>query len=724
MTVTLFPQDNSSAGGGSGGNIKERIFLSNDLLNFASANGLSVITTVDPAKINDPYSLLITGSAPKSVYQTILDGIQYTDTKTGNQSTTPRIVTVVVNDGTLNSATQTVTINGFAPAGVAGEPINLALAAPSADHIGPVSLTIAGIPTGWSLSEGSDNGNSTWTVQTNDIAALSITSPASYTGALVLNVAESWTNADGSSGSASISDNVEVFAKGAPIFAWSGDDTLTGAGARDLFVFAQPIGNDTIHNFNASEDQIDLIGFAGFASFDDVKSHLTADATGNAVITLADGQSITLYGVNAAALTASNFVFDQTPVMNNAGTMTIGDGAMLPLSGIINNTGTIALESAGSTTTLELIQHGIMLQGGGQVTLSDNDANFISSAFPGVTLTNVDNTISGAGQLGDGWTTLINQGTIIAAGTHALTIETGSNVVINSGVLEATGPGSLIVNSDVSNSGLIWADGGNIAIEGAVTGTGGALISGGILEFFAASSIDVTFTDGSLDTLVLDNPAAFTGQIFGFAGSSSQGSDLIDLKGVAFDADTSWTYYDSNGSDTGGTLTIYENIEGTATAVDSIRFGNGDYTTKSFVLTGDGSAGVLVADPATSGSGTVIDAGNGGNTLTGTAASDTFVFKAITDSQPGAGNFDTITNFTHNSDHIDLTAIAGANAVQGPVDAANTADAHSISWFVDSLNNQTIVYVNSGNTANHVDMEIHLTGANINLTGSDILHHT
>ncbi|MGA9457751.1 MAG: hypothetical protein WBV43_20035 [Pseudolabrys sp.] len=417
-------------------------------------------------------------------------------------------------------------------------------------------------------------------------------------------------------------------------------------------------------------------------------------------------------------------MFNQTPVTNNAGTMTIGDGALLPLSGTINNTGTIALESAGSTTTLQLIQHGIMLQGGGQVTLSDSDENFISSAIPGVTLTNVDNTISGAGQLGDGWTTVINQGTIIATGTHALTIDTGSNVVINSGVLEATGPGSLIVNSDVSNSGLIWADGGNITIEGTVTGSGGALISGGILEFFAASSIDVTFTDGSLDTLVLDNPAAFTGQIFGFAGSSSQDSDLIDLKGIAFDAGTSWTYYDSDGSDTGGTLTIYENIEGTATAVDSIRFGNGDYTTKSFVLTGDGSGGVLVADPATSGSGTVIDAGNGGNTLTGTAASDTFVFKAITDSQPGAGNFDTITNFTHNSDHIDLTAIAGANAVQGPVDAANTADAHSISWFVDGVNNQTIVYVNSGNTANHVDMEIHLTGANINLTGSDILHHT
>ena len=610
------------------------------------------------------------------------------------------------------------------PAGIAGEPINLALSDPSPDQSDLITVTVSGLLPGWTLNGGALLSDGVSTVQTTDIQSLTVTPPADFAGALALNVTETWTNADGTPGIKTITDNLEAYAPGSPVFAWSGDDTLTGSSGQDLFVFSQPIGDDIIYNFNVSEDQIDLIGYAGFTSFDDVKNHLTTDVNGNAEITLADGQSITLYGLAAASLSAWNFVFDQTPVMNNAGTMTIGDGAILPLSGIIDNTGTIALESAGSTTTLQLTQHGIMLQGGGQVTLSDSDENFISSAIPGVTLTNVDNTISGAGQLGDWQTILINQGTIVANGTHALTIDTGSNVVINSGVLEATGPGSLIVNSDVSNSGLIWADGGNITIEGAVTGTGGALISGGILEFFAASSIDVTFAEESFETLVLDNPTAFTGQIFGFAGSSSQDSDLIDLKGIAFDAGTSWTYYDSDGSDTGGTLTIYGNIDGTETAVDSIRFGNGDYTTNSFVLTGDGGGGVLIADQATSGSGTVIDAGNGGNTLTGTAASDTFVFKAITDSQPGAGNFDTITNFTHNSDHIDLTAIAGANAVQGPVDAASTADAHSISWFVDSVNNQTIVYVNSGNTANHVDMEIHLTGANINLTGSDILHHT
>jgi Ca2+-binding RTX toxin-like protein len=120
----------------------------------------------------------------------------------------------------------------------------------------------------------------------------------------------------------------------------------------------------------------------------------------------------------------------------------------------------------------------------------------------------------------------------------------------------------------------------------------------------------------------------------------------------------------------------------------------------------------------------VIDAGNGSNTLVGTAGSDTFVFKAIADSQPGAGNFDTITNFADNSDRIDLTAIAGANSVQGLVNAASTVDAHSISWFVDNRQNQTIVYVNTTDAPNHVDMEIHLTGSNINLSGSDILHHT
>ena len=45
--------------------------------------------------------------------------------------------------------------------------------------------------------------------------------------------------------------------------------------------------------------------------------------------------------------------------------MTIGDGALLPLSGTIVNTGTIALNSTGDETDLQLIEQGVTLEGGG-----------------------------------------------------------------------------------------------------------------------------------------------------------------------------------------------------------------------------------------------------------------------------------------------------------------------------------------------------------------------
>jgi VCBS repeat-containing protein len=414
------------------------------------------------------------------------------------------------------------------PAGVAGSPMNLGLIDP-ADRVGSVTVAIAGVPSGWTLSEGTNNGDGSWTIQASSVSMLSITSPANYSGATALQVAMSWTNADGSSGFARGTDNVEVFAQGAPIFAWSGEDYLTGSSGKDLFVFAQPIGRDTIYSFNTSEDQIDLIGYAGFASFDNVKGHLTADANGNAAITLAEGQSITFFGVPVSSLSANNFVFDQAPALINAGTLTINDGALLPLSGIITNSGTIALDSTGNEAHLGLLQNGITLQGGGQIILSDNDENLISGTIPSVTLTNVDNTIAGAGQLGMEQMTLINNGTITAIGTQALVIDTGPSVVTNAGTLGATGSGGLIVNSDVANSGLIWANGGNVTINGAVSGSGSAIISGdAALAFGAASSANITFATDADATLILRDPANFTGTISGLSGA-----DHIDLANIS-----------------------------------------------------------------------------------------------------------------------------------------------------------------------------------------------
>jgi hypothetical protein len=474
------------------------------------------------------------------------------------------------------------------PAGVAGGPINLGLTDP-ANHVGSVTVTIAGVPSGWAFSDGLHNADGSWTIQASDASTLSMTSPDHAAGAMVLQVTMSWTNADGSSGFARATDNVEVFAQDAPIFAWSGDDHLTGSSGKDLFVFSQPIGDDTIYRVDASGDRIDLIGYAGFANFEDVQRHLGQDSAGNAVISLADGQSITMSGVPVFSVSASNFVFDHTPTLSNAGTMTIDDGAALPLSGIINNTGTIALDSIGNDTHLELTQRGVTLKGSGQLILSDSGENFISGTIQSVSLTNADNTISGAGQLGAGQMTLVNDGTIVATGSHPLVIDTGANVVTSVGTLEATGDGGLIVNSDVVNFGLIWADGGNITINGAVTGFGSAMINGtATLEFGAMSSNDVTFAANAAGTLTLDHSLT---QPFSAVVCGLGADDTIDLKDLPF----------TNGNITVST-SLLENgnttllVSNTSTHVSVTLTLAGDYTHSTWVFAQDSATSTIVHD--------------------------------------------------------------------------------------------------------------------------------
>ena len=55
-------------------------------------------------------------------------------------------------------------------------------------------------------------------------------------------------------------------------------------------------------------------------------------------------------------------------------------------------------------------------------------------------LTNIDNTILGAGKLGAGQTALVNEGTIVATGDDELGLDTGDERDHQLGTLEATGP--------------------------------------------------------------------------------------------------------------------------------------------------------------------------------------------------------------------------------------------------------------------------------------------
>ncbi|CAN0557348.1 unnamed protein product, partial [Laminaria digitata] len=85
----------------------------------------------------------------------------------------------------------------------------------------------------------------------------------------------------------------------------AGDDTLIGGAGRDTYTFSAGFGADTISDFTAGFDSIDLQAL-DLADFNALLA-ATADVSGNAVITLS-GNTITLTGVTKSQLLQSDFV--------------------------------------------------------------------------------------------------------------------------------------------------------------------------------------------------------------------------------------------------------------------------------------------------------------------------------------------------------------------------------------------------------------------------------
>jgi hypothetical protein len=540
-----------------------------DLSQISGINGTS--TTVDAhGKI-----------APNTVYwvQNGSDTDVYVNTSSSSvlpSNSAMEIILKGVTASTLTGSNFVLTSVSASPAGIAGAPINLALADPAAAGT-EITTTFASLPASWKVSGATENADGSWTV-TGDPAALSVTTPAGFTGAAVLHVTETWTNADGSTGATVVADNVEAYAPGSPIFALSGADNLTGAGGDDMFVFAQPMGNDAVYNFSAATDRIDLVGFSQATRFGDLQ--IADDGHGDAVITVGTGESITLHGVDAASLSAANFVFNQTPVVDNTGTMTISDGATLPLGGTVDNTGTILLASAGNQSELQ-IAGGVTLEGGGHVLLSGDDAIIVGTAASD-TLTNVDNTVDGTGQIGagDGLLTVFNaaHGVIDADISGAvMALDTG-NTIVNDGVLEAS-------------------NGGILQIDDALSGAGKVLVAGGTVEINASSDQNVTFDNGpsgsSYGEVVLGAGASFTGQITGFAGSDAAHSDVIDVSGLNY-----------------GSLSVTETLDG---STDHLSLSDGSHTvdlaladfTGGVAFASDGHGGTVITGAPSVGAGSL-----------------------------------------------------------------------------------------------------------------------
>jgi hypothetical protein len=308
----------------------------------------------------------------------------------------------------------------------------------------------------------------------------------------------------------------------------------------------------------------------------------SADIIGGTIVTL--GSGVVQTTDSGSTLDGSTFT------VNNDGLVEIDDNTGLTILGAINNVGTIALGANFGGATLTLASD-TTLSGGGQVTLTDSTGNLITGGV-GVSLTNVDNTISGAGRLGGKELTITNQalGVIDAGGTtNRLVINTGSSAIENAGLIEATGAAGGQVKSAVVNDGTLEANGGALTFTAAVTGSGQAVIESGSLVFKSSFSQNVTFT-GPSGVLKLFDSKSYTGTVTGF---SLTGGTSLDLRDVGFVSAGEATFVD-NGHGTGGVLTV---TDGVNTAHINLV---GDYTASTFVASSDGAGGVIVVDPTAS----------------------------------------------------------------------------------------------------------------------------
>ncbi len=260
----------------------------------------------------------------------------------------------------------------------------------------------------------------------------------------------------------------------------------TSAGGLELLNSAIDNAGGTIEAVGAGS-HVDLNGGT-------VQGGTVASSAGGVIDTVGSGA---LDGATAGALTI-------------IGTVDVTDNTSLYLSGTINNTGSIVENAGTDTTDILLNSQTVTLTGGGQLMLSNSANNRILANSSGSqTLYNVNETISGAGQIGVGAMQLVNAAIILANASAGMTINTGGGNLQNlaTGLIESTGAGSILFSGGIlNNQGTIEAAGGSaITMNSGVTNANvvsGELI-GGTWEAIGAGST-LALDGGAVTTLSAD----------------------------------------------------------------------------------------------------------------------------------------------------------------------------------------------------------------------------
>jgi hypothetical protein len=286
----------------------------------------------------------------------------------------------------------------------------------------------------------------------------------------------------------------------------------------------------------------------------------------------------------------------------NDGSFNVGANSTAILDDNWQNSGAVNLNGSTAGASKVEIEAGKewTLLDGGTLTLNGFNDSIVSQGA-GAELRNRGNTIQGAGTIGDANMTIENDyGSIIDAvaegSFNTLTLDatpynssTETTYLNNAGWVEASTGAALDIDSATYNSQYLIANtGSTVDAEDAVYGPGLSIIRGtGSIEFGAEADNDVRFAQGTGGQLILDDSAAFYGNIYQMAVG-----DSIDLRDFAYNSATPTDMKlggDSGFSTLDGAVQISN-----GTSLSSNLYLEGDYQSATWTFKADTHGGTII----------------------------------------------------------------------------------------------------------------------------------
>jgi len=300
--------------------------------------------------------------------------------------------------------------------------------------------------------------------------------------------------------------------------------------------------------------------------------------------------------VNPPMAPIGSFVNNGTVRADDSGTVVFGQDGM---GESFTNQGSIDVASTGDLTKMEIADtvtiNGFL--GGGNINLGGSGAQSgdeLVSDGKTATLTLIEQTLKGAGTIGDTNLTIDNtSGTIIADLTgETLSLGGSSTTPIltngSGGTLEATGGGILsAVNAPIANSGTIAALNGGIVKLGPVLSTGAINIgANSVISLLSEVIGSITFTgDGAKLIVNSSGNGGVDGEILGAVAT-----DSIDVASTVTPYSTNNHLSWQQTSASGGVLSL---INSSGQSIDALALA-GAFTQANFTMTSDGSQGTLI----------------------------------------------------------------------------------------------------------------------------------